>query len=260
MTTRLPHPEFFGSQQADYWNPHAAPHVYEGGLKRSIASVASSPWFVSPTLSHLLQPIPAGTVNTSELINPATSRPRRPVLPLDDPRELANRERFGLPGVVHQSLTHAGFDLTSLGLNLNSPGPINQRLISPFHADDDSLEKVNRSEATLPAVYSLRTQEVGGPTLPSEFRPKSEQVKSFPPETLFYSYFHLSADQMQLLAAEELYSRGWALHASSGLWMTTSPAGSKDWVFFDPKEWTTKPIAAHTNTLSTEPQAFLPKP
>jgi hypothetical protein len=90
------------------------------------------------------------------------------------------------------------------------------------------------------------------------FKLKPEQIKSFPPETLFYCYYHFPQDMLQLHAAQELNTRGWKIHKESKLWMTTSPAGSKDWVYFDPVEWQTKPVTADQG--STDATHFLPLP
>jgi NOT2 / NOT3 / NOT5 family len=212
---------------------------------------------VSPTVAYLVQPIPSGSVSTSELINPASNRPRRPLLPPDDPREVANKERFGLANVVAHTSAQAGFDLTSLGLNLNTAANIFRTLVSPWNLDEASQAKVAKHEVTVPSSFLLKTANLEpGSSIPTEFKLKPEQIKSFPPETLFYCYYHFPQDTLQLHAAQELHARGWKVHKESKVWMTTSPAGSKDWVFFDPVEWQTKAVTADQG--STDPSHFLP--
>lgn len=211
---------------------------------------------VSPTLAYLAQPIQSGSVSTSELINPSSNRPRRPLLPPDDPREVTNKEKYGLAAVVAHTSAQAGFDLTSLGLNLNTAANIFRSLVSPWNLDEASQIKVAKHEVSVPGSFLLKTANLEpGSTIPAEFKVKPEQVRSFPPETLFYCYYHFPQDALQLSAAQELSTRGWKVHRDSKLWMTTSPAGSKDWVYFDPAEWQTKPVTSEQG--STDAQHFL---
>ena len=48
-------------------------------------------------------------------------------------------------------------------------------------------------------------------------------IKSFPLETLFYMFYSMCAEEGQVLAAEELWSRGWCYHREHKLWLARVP-------------------------------------
>jgi CCR4-NOT transcription complex subunit 2 len=71
----------------------------------------------------------------------------------------------------------------------------------------------------------------------------------FSEETLFYIFYYLPRDSLQIYAAEELYKRKWKFHIEYNLWFnnensdkldnTSSDKNDKNYVFFNPLEWKT---------------------
>lgn len=124
----------------------------------------------------------------------------------------AATDRFGLLGllgVIRMSdpdLTTLalGTDLTTLGLNLNSPEPLYKTFGSPW-ADTPPRPEV---ELLLPACYSVPVAGV---------RPAVFQ--KFQQETLFYVFYSMPGDESQLFAADELCARGWGFHKELKAWI-----------------------------------------
>ncbi|KAF3859726.1 hypothetical protein F7725_022125 [Dissostichus mawsoni] len=103
------------------------------------------------------------------------------------------------PGMVHLAL---GSDLTTLGLNLNSPENLYPKFASPW------------------ASAPCRPQDIDF-HVPSEYltnihiRDKvfsSYQVVAYGEDLLFYLYYMNGGDLLQLLAAVELFNRDWRYH------------------------------------------------
>ena len=124
----------------------------------------------------------------------------------------AATDRFGLLGllgVIRMSdpdLTTLalGTDLTTLGLNLNSPEPLYKTFGSPW-ADTPPWPEV---ELLLPACYSV---PVAG-ARPAVFQ-------KFQQETLFYVFYSMPGDESRLFAADELCARGWGFHKELKAWI-----------------------------------------
>ena len=116
---------------------------------------------------------------------------------------------LGLLGVIRMSdpdLTTLalGTDLTTLGLNLNSPEPLYKTFGSPW-ADTPPRPEV---ELLLPACYSV---PVAGAS--------AAVFQKFQQETLFYVFYSTPGDESQLFAADELCARGWGFHKELKAWI-----------------------------------------
>mmetsp|Transcript_15662 Transcript_15662/g.38323 ORF Transcript_15662/g.38323 Transcript_15662/m.38323 type:complete len:207 (-) Transcript_15662:87-707(-) len=124
-----------------------------------------------------------------------------------------------------------GTDLTSLGLNLNSPECLYGTFASPW-ADGPVRSE---PEYCLPQCYYMQP-----PAL------KTSHFGKFQLETLFYIFYNMPRDTLQAYAATELYNREWRYHKDLKLWFTRSNAqGSADdgkgqYVFFDINVWEKK--------------------
>eukprot|EP00887_Chlorella_sp_A99_P004208 scaffold15.g4208.t1 len=136
-------------------------------------------------------------------------------------------DRFGLLGLLSvirmtdPDLTTLalGTDLTTLGLNLNSPEALWKTFSSPW-------------------------ADAPGKPEP-EFKPG--YFSKFQPDTLFYIFYGLPGDEAQLYAADELSSRGWYYHKEYKAWLTrapnTEPLQKTDrfergsFFLFDPASW-----------------------
>uniref|UniRef100_A0A671WLJ8 CCR4-NOT transcription complex subunit 2 n=1 Tax=Sparus aurata TaxID=8175 RepID=A0A671WLJ8_SPAAU len=113
------------------------------------------------------------------------------------------------PGMVHLAL---GSDLTTLGLNLNSPENLYPKFASPW------------------ASAPCRPQDIDF-HVPSEYltnihiRDKLAAIKlsRYGEDLLFYLYYMNGGDLLQLLAAVELFNRDWRYHKEERVWITRAP-------------------------------------
>uniref|UniRef100_A0AAR2KF07 CCR4-NOT transcription complex subunit 2 n=1 Tax=Pygocentrus nattereri TaxID=42514 RepID=A0AAR2KF07_PYGNA len=113
------------------------------------------------------------------------------------------------PGMVHLAL---GNDLTTLGLNLNSPENLYPKFASPW------------------ASVPCRPQDIDF-HVPSEYltnihiRNKLAAIKlsRYGEDLLFYLYYMNGGDLLQLLAAVELFNRDWRYHKEERVWITRAP-------------------------------------
>ena len=144
---------------------------------------------------------------------------------------------LGLLGVIRMSdpdvtTLALGTDLTTLGLNLNSPEPLYKTFGSPW---SDAPPR-HELELLLPACYSVRARRLH----------KSAFAK-FQPETLFYVFYGAPGEEAQLFAADELVTRGWGFHKELKAWLSrvagTEPVQKTDrgergsfWIF-DAQSW-----------------------
>jgi CCR4-NOT transcription complex subunit 2 len=126
-----------------------------------------------------------------------------------------------------------GTDLTSLGLNLNAPEPLHRSVVSPL--SDSPVRR--EPEFEVPACYKHT---------PPRLQPG--HLAKFKEETLFYIFYSMPQDEAQLIAADELYSRGWWWHKKYRCWfihapnspVTKGPAGNSErgtYLFFDAGLW-----------------------
>ena len=65
-------------------------------------------------------------------------------------------------------------------------------------------------------------------------------IEKFHDTTLFYFFYYLTRDTLQLLAAEQLYKRGWKYHSSYQIWFkpNKNEEGKEILEYFNPLEWT----------------------
>lgn len=97
-----------------------------------------------------------------------------------------------------------GADLTTFGLNLNSPDCLYATFVNPFAENPASSEPL----FTTPSCYIMPP-----PSL------KIEHLSKFQMETVFYMFYSMPRDIMQALAAQELYRRDWRYHSELKLWL-----------------------------------------
>ncbi|KAI9024253.1 hypothetical protein DFJ74DRAFT_756245 [Hyaloraphidium curvatum] len=130
--------------------------------------------------------------------------------------QLSGADRWGLPGlldVIRQgeggegNVLALGNDLTTLGLDLGSEGPLWSTFISPFL---DPPTTPPTPPFTLPACY----------TLPSPPPPPLSKIPSFGDESLLYIFHAFPRDLLAEHAAQELYNRNWRFHKELRMWIT----------------------------------------
>eukprot|EP00755_Sulcionema_specki_P025138 Sspe_Gene.82641::Locus_54167_Transcript_1_1_Confidence_1.000_Length_598::g.82641::m.82641/K12605/CNOT2, NOT2; CCR4-NOT transcription complex subunit 2 len=118
--------------------------------------------------------------------------------------------KYGLGGILHVirmtdrdlNTLALGYDLNTLGLSLNSTDYLYSTLCCPWA---DSPARV-QPEFRLPQCYSLQPPQL-----------RFTMFQRFNIETLFYIFYSMPRDVLQLAAAHELYNRDWRFHKEKKL-------------------------------------------
>eukprot|EP00448_Togula_jolla_P027726 CAMPEP_0170650444 /NCGR_PEP_ID=MMETSP0224-20130122/45806_1 /TAXON_ID=285029 /ORGANISM="Togula jolla, Strain CCCM 725" /LENGTH=322 /DNA_ID=CAMNT_0010982107 /DNA_START=16 /DNA_END=982 /DNA_ORIENTATION=+ len=143
----------------------------------------------------------------------------------------AAREKYGLLGILKVirmtdpdlNQLALGMDLTTLGLNLNSPECLYATFASPW--SDTPTRK--DPEFYLPPCYYMNPPQL-----------KTAHLQRFSMETLFYIFFNMPKDTLQAYAAAELYNRGWRYHRELKTWFFfTEEDDQPQWWCFDTHTW-----------------------
>ena len=80
----------------------------------------------------------------------------------------------------------------------------------------------------------------------SNFYLKPQYFGKFSDETLFYIFYYMPRDTLQILAAEELYKRKWRFNTDYTIWFTLEGAKENDkgdkssaesYLYFNPNQW-----------------------
>uniref|UniRef100_A0A3Q3J4K5 CCR4-NOT transcription complex subunit 2 n=1 Tax=Monopterus albus TaxID=43700 RepID=A0A3Q3J4K5_MONAL len=114
------------------------------------------------------------------------------------------------PGMVHLAL---GSDLTTLGLNLNSPEYDGH---NHTHTDTHLCRNLGQKlYFHVPSEYLTNIH----------IRDKLAAIKlsRYGEDLLFYLYYMNGGDLLQLLAAVELFNRDWRYHKEERVWITRAP-------------------------------------
>lgn len=142
---------------------------------------------------------------------------------------------LGLQGVLQNdtnTLTNRGYDLNTLGLNLASTEPLYPTFANPWA---DGPSKV-QPEFRIPQCYYVNPPHL-----------KFAMFQKFQLDSLFYIFYSMPRDVLQLAAAQELYNRDWRFHKELGVWMTRVPGVEPtmktdtfeqgSFFFFNPDRW-----------------------
>uniref|UniRef100_A0A8C6VZS8 CCR4-NOT transcription complex subunit 2 n=1 Tax=Nothobranchius furzeri TaxID=105023 RepID=A0A8C6VZS8_NOTFU len=113
------------------------------------------------------------------------------------------------PGLVHLAL---GNDLTTLGLNLNSPENLYPKFASPWASSPCRPQDI---DFHVPSEYLTNIH----------IRDKLAAIKlaRYGEDLLFYLYYMNGGDLLQILAAVELFNRDWRYHKEERVWITRAP-------------------------------------
>jgi len=162
----------------------------------------------------------------------------------------ALKEKFGLTGILevvrmhdpHLNTLALGMDLTALG-NMNFP--------DAFHSSGAEMPPSRREPD-----YNLCFSYYSNPTTL-----KKSHMGKFANEALFYMFYNMPKENMQALAAYELYSRGWKYKKAEMIWyFEQNQAGEgSQWCMFDPTSWerkTTQPQVIDSTVFATEEEVF----
>ncbi|XP_032237724.2 CCR4-NOT transcription complex subunit 2 [Nematostella vectensis] len=137
-----------------------------------------------------------------------------------------------------------GSDLTTLGLNLNSPESLYHTFGSPFA---ESPCRPHEIDYHVPPEYRIN----------SFIREKLAPIKlsRYGEDLLFYLYYTNGGDILQLAAAAELYARDWRYHKEERVWLTRAPGVEPQvksnnyergtYYFFDCQAWRKVPKEFH---------------
>ncbi|XXQ33237.1 NOT2/NOT3/NOT5 C-terminal domain-containing protein [Plasmodiophora brassicae] len=150
----------------------------------------------------------------------------------------SSKSKFGLQGLLgvirmtdpDRNTLALGTDLTTLGLNLNSADVLYPTFASPW-ADAPSRRE---PDYILPYCYYRQP-----PAL------KTSHFSKFQLETLFYVFYNMPKDMLQVFAAKELYAREWKYHPELKLWfarpsdvaMAQLGYAAGTYVYFDTSTW-----------------------
>ncbi|KAJ2843790.1 transcriptional regulator, partial [Coemansia erecta] len=142
-------------------------------------------------------------------------------------------DRYGMLGIL--TTNDYGFDVSKFGLPLPSSGPLYSTFGSPW-ADQSQVYGLIEPDYKLPSCYNACNPP-----------PAMTKIQSVTDETLFYIFYTMPRDELQLAAAEELYRRQWRFHKEMRLWLTKdpdsqptarTPRGEQSvFIFFDPGAW-----------------------
>lgn len=129
---------------------------------------------------------------------------------------LSDKEKFGMKGYMAlaegpnpalRSLAR-GQDLGQLGLNMNSETPLLSSYTGPFASPNTHPLRPLESEYHTPDCYTVK-----------KVAPLQTRINSFSDETLFYMFYSMPRDYMQVLVAQELMERKWRYHMHEQMWM-----------------------------------------
>ncbi|KAJ1906340.1 transcriptional regulator [Coemansia sp. IMI 209127] len=142
-------------------------------------------------------------------------------------------DRYGMLGIL--TTNDYGFDVSKFGLPLPSSGPLYSTFGSPW-ADQSQVYGLIEPDYKLPSCYNACNPP-----------PAMTKIQSVTDETLFYIFYTMPRDELQLAAAEELYRRQWRFHKEMRLWLTKdpdsqptarTPRGEQSvFILFDPGAW-----------------------
>lgn len=169
------------------------------------------------------------------------------------PSSIGHRGMTGLlcvlePGADKSDLflLSIGLDLTMLGLNMNSSEPLYTLFESPWDdgqatssaGSPDTVQGASGDEPEfkLPECYYMQPPPL-----------KTTHFTKFQLETLFYIFYNVPGDFLQLLAAVELNNREWRYHKDLKLWFTRAPGSMPGfergaYIYFDISHWERRPF------------------
>ncbi|KAJ4457860.1 putative transcription factor [Paratrimastix pyriformis] len=204
-------------------------------------------------------PVPATTATVT-----AYSHPAPPPPPPPPPQAPASSVRpgvdpYGLLGLLQViqsdhdlNFLALGCDLTALGLNLASAEPLYTTFASPLAEQMQPLPPGVEPEFSLPFCYYNQPPQLKPPMF-SKVRGGGE-IRAFKDDTLFYIFYRMPRDGMQVYAATELSvtrvasQRGWLFHRELQDWLKPLDDGTppirtpaeetRSYELFDHNSWT----------------------
>ncbi|KAK7084383.1 CCR4-NOT transcription complex subunit 2 [Halocaridina rubra] len=152
-----------------------------------------------------------------------------------------------------------GSDLTTLGLNLNSPENLYPNFGGPWAETPCRPQDIDYH---VPHEY-LTNQQIRGKLAPVKFDRYGEDL-------LFYMFYSNAGDLLQILAAAELYNRDWRYHKDERVWITRAPGMAPvdkgpnyergTYFYFDAQNWRKVPKEFHLEYDKLEDRPHIPTP
>lgn len=136
-------------------------------------------------------------------------------------------DKWGLKALLYEIRTQMGKgdrgmlmfgeDLQDLGMDIQSSDPLYSTFVTPW-VEPSSMQHPPQIEDmfVIPSCYHV---------VPP---PVESKLPNFAEETLFYIFYSAPQDVVQLMAAEELYNRGWRFNTELRVWMTSGPLSQID--------------------------------
>ena len=127
---------------------------------------------------------------------------------------MSEADKYGLAGLMAryhdpvQKYWVIGQDLSTLDMNRNSSEPMYLSWTTPFTPSAVPSRPLE-TDYTLPDCYTV-----------ANVTPLRERISGFTEETLFYIFYSMPRDLMQVLVAEELIGRRWRFHKGAKQWLT----------------------------------------
>ncbi|KAJ2042073.1 hypothetical protein H4S04_007489 [Coemansia sp. S16] len=172
-------------------------------------------------------------LETTSAYKPPTANLAKVASSVDVQGPVNAADRFGMQGIL--SINDYGFDISKFGIPLPSAGAVYPTFGSPW-TDQAQSYGIIEPDFKLPSCYNA-----------SQPPPAITRIQLFSEETLFYIFYTLPREELQLVAAEELYRRQWRYHKELHLWLTKdpdtqptarTPRGEQSmFIFFDPGVW-----------------------
>lgn len=156
------------------------------------------------------------------------------------------KDQFGMVGLLSLIRTSEtdpkltslalGTDLMTLGLNLNAQNSLYSSWDGPW---SDQPLRPHEIDYSVPPEYLINAQ----------IRDKLAPIKlpRYGDDFLFFLFYMLPNDFMQLAAAQELYNRDWRYHKDERVWITRAPGMPPaekttnyergTYYYFDPTNW-----------------------
>ncbi|KAJ2008446.1 transcriptional regulator [Coemansia thaxteri] len=226
-------PTLSRAMEADGLGGSAAAHAAFG----SSAGLAPGAGVVDQPASHSAgsehAPGLSNGLETTSTYTPPTANLAKVAGSVGAQGPVSDADRFGMLGLL--STNDYGFDVAKFGFPLPSVGPLYPTFGSPW-TDQSLAYGLIEPDFKLPPCYNL-----------SQPPPAISRVHSFSDETLFYMFYTMPRDELQLAAADQLYRRHWRYHKELRLWLTKdpdsqptarTPRGEQSvFIFFDPGVW-----------------------
>jgi len=193
-----------------------APYILKGvssspSLQSQQQTIGMTANFSQQDPSNISRPTSAGPNSAMSQYEQFVQR-TQPSVPVKNKSFLT--DRYGLLGLLSVlrmtdpdlTVLALGTDLTALGLNLNSPECLYSTFASPW-ADGPSRRE---PEYYIPMCYYMQ----------NPLQLPITKMGLFSDDTLFYIFYSMPKDVLQVAASAELFKREWRYHKELKLWFT----------------------------------------